>query len=54
MVFITVKKVSGDAVKLCKKSKVKLKTADSTRVIQFMAGNNKSCLVKNLSKLTLS
>lgn len=37
-----IKKVNEDAVKLCKNSKVKLKTAGSTRVIQFMAGNNKS------------
>ena len=47
-----IKKVNKDAVKLCKKSKVKLKTAGSTRVIQFMAGNNKSCPVKNLSYLS--
>ena len=47
-----IKKVNKNAVKLCKKSKVKLKTAGNTRVIQFMAGNNKTCPVKNLSKDT--
>ncbi len=47
-----IKKVNEDAVKLCKKSKVKLETAGSTRVIQFMAGNNKTCPVKNLTKDT--
>jgi len=44
--------VNEDDVKLCKKSKAKLKTVGSTRVIQFMAGNNKTCPVKNLCKDT--
>ncbi len=49
---MTVKKVNEDAIKLYDNTKVKLKKAGGTRVIQFMAGNNKSCPVKNLSKDT--
>ena len=47
-----VKKLSADSVKLCEASKVKLKTAGTTQVVQFTAGNNKSCPVRNLSKDT--
>ena len=47
-----VKKVSKDSVKLCETTQVKLKTAGNTQVVQFTAGNNKSCLVCNLSKDT--
>lgn len=40
----------------CKKlhdlTKVKLKTAGNTSVVQFTAGNNKTCTVRNLSKDT--
>lgn len=37
------KKIDVDNVKLCETSKVKLKTAGDTSVVQFAAGNNKSC-----------
>ena len=45
-----VRKVSSDDVKLYDLTQVKLKTAGNTSVIQFTAGNNKSCPVRNLSK----
>lgn len=47
-----VRKVKPDAVKLSETSKVKLKTSGNTQVVQFTAGNNKKCPVKNLSKDT--
>lgn len=47
-----IKKIDSDTVKLCETTKVKLKTAGNTRVVQFTAGNNKSCPVQNLSKET--
>ena len=31
-------------------TKVKLKTAGNTQFVQFTAGNNKACPVRNLSK----
>ena len=37
-----IKKIDSDTVKLCETTKVKLKTAGNTRVVQFTAGNNKS------------
>ena len=49
---MTVKKVSGDAIKPYDNTRVKLKTSGNTQEIQFMAGNNKTCSVKNLSKDT--
>lgn len=39
-------------VKLHDLTKVKLKTAGNTSVVQFTAGNNKTCTVRNLSKDT--
>ena len=45
-----VRKVSSNDVKLYDLTQVKLKTAGNTSVIQFTAGNNKSCPVRNLSK----
>ncbi len=45
-----VRKVSADDVKLYDLTQVKLKTAGNTQVVQFTAGNNKSCPVKNISK----
>ena len=47
-----VRKVSSNDVKLYDLTQVKLKTAGNTSVIQFTAGNNKSCPVRNLSKDT--
>ncbi len=44
------KKVSAVGVKLYDMTKVKMKTAGNTSVVQFTAGNNKSCPVRNLSK----
>ncbi|MDD6070504.1 MAG: hypothetical protein PUC12_06775, partial [Clostridiales bacterium] len=40
--FMRIKKIDSDTVKLCETTKVKLKTAGNTRVVQFTAGNNKS------------
>ena len=45
-----VRKVNSDGVKIHDSVQVKLKTAGTTQVIQFTAGNNKSCPVRNLSK----
>ncbi len=45
-----VRKVSSNDVKLYDLTQVKLKTAGNTQVVQFTAGNNKSCPVCNLSK----
>ena len=45
-----VKRISADDVKLYDMTQVKLKTAGNTQVVQFTAGNNKSCPVRNLSK----
>ena len=47
-----VRKVKSDAVKLSETTTVKLKTSGNTQVVQFTAGNNKKCPVKNLSKDT--
>ena len=47
-----VKKVSKDSVKLCETTQVKLKTAGNTQVVQFTAGNNKACPVRNIAKDT--
>ncbi len=47
-----VRKVNPDDVKVCDSAKVKLKTSGNTQVVQFTAGVNKSCPVRNLSKDT--
>ena len=47
-----VRKMNQVDVKLHDLTKVKLKTAGNTSVVQFMAGNNKTCTVRNLSKDT--
>lgn len=47
-----VRKVSADDVKLYDLTQVKLKTTEKTQVVQFAAGNNKTCTVRNLSKDT--
>ena len=45
-----VRKVNSDGVKIHDSVQVKLKTAGNTQVVQFTAGNNKSCPIRNLSK----
>ena len=47
-----VRKMKSVDVKLYDSTKVKLKTAGNTQVVQFTAGVNKSCPVQNLSKET--
>ena len=47
-----IRKVNSDGVKIHDSVQVKLKTAGNTSVVQFTAGNNKSCPVRNLSKDT--
>lgn len=47
-----IQRKNADAVKLYDITPVKLKTAGSTQVVQFTAGNNKSCPVRNISKDT--
>lgn len=47
-----IRKVNSVDVKLHDLTKVKLKTAGNTSVVQFTAGNNKTCTVRNLSKDT--
>lgn len=47
-----IRKVNSVDVKLHNLTKVKLKTAGNTSVVQFTAGNNKTCTVRNLSKDT--
>lgn len=47
-----VRKMNQVDVKLHDLTKVKLKTAGNTSVVQFTAGNNKTCTVRNLSKDT--
>lgn len=47
-----VRKVKSDDVKIHDSVQVKLKTSGNTQVVQFTAGVNKSCLVRNLSKDT--
>ena len=47
-----IRKVNSVDVKLYDLTKVKLKTAGNTSVVQFTAGNNKTCTVRNLSKDT--
>ena len=47
-----VRKMNQVDVKLHDLIKVKLKTAGNTSVVQFTAGNNKTCTVRNLSKDT--
>ena len=47
-----VRKMNQVYVKLHDLTKVKLKTAGNTSVVQFTAGNNKTCTVRNLSKDT--
>lgn len=45
-----IKKVNSDVIKLYETSEVKLKIAGNTREVQFMAGNNNRCPIKNISK----
>lgn len=47
-----VRKVSSNDIKIHDSVQVKLKTAGNTSVVQFTAGNNKTCSVVNLSKDT--
>lgn len=47
-----IRKVNSVDVKLHDLTKVKLKTAGDTSVVQFTAGNDKTCTVRNLSKDT--
>ena len=47
-----VRKVNSNDVKIPDLVQVKLKTAGNTSVVQFTAGNNKTCTVRNLSKDT--
>ena len=47
-----VRKVNSDDVKIHDSVQVKLKTAGTTQVVQFTAGDNKSCPVRNISKDT--
>ena len=47
-----VRKMNQVDVKLHDLTKVKLKTAGNTLVVQFTTGNNKTCSVVNLSKDT--
>lgn len=47
-----VRKVNSNDVKIHDLDQVKLKTAGNTSVVQFTAGNNKTCSVVNLSKDT--
>lgn len=47
-----IRKMKSVDVKLYDSTKVKLKTAGNTQVVQFTAGVNKSCPVQNLSKDT--
>ena len=47
-----VRKVNSNDIKIHDSVQVKLKTAGNTSVVQFTAGNNKTCTVRNLSKDT--
>lgn len=47
-----VRKVNSNDIKIHDSVQVKLKTAGNTQVVQFTAGNNKTCSVRNLSKDT--
>lgn len=47
-----IRKVNSVDVKLYGLTKVKLKTDGNISVVQFTAGNNKTCTVCNLSKDT--
>ena len=47
-----VRKVNSNDVKIHDLVQVKLKTAGNTSVVQFTAGNNKTCTVRNLTKDT--
>ena len=47
-----VRKVNSNDIKIHDSTKVKLKTAGNTSVVQFTAGNNRTCTVRNLSKDT--
>lgn len=47
-----VRKVKSDDVKIHDSVQVKLKTSGNIQVVQFTAGVNKSCPVRNLSKDT--
>lgn len=45
-----VKRMNSDEVKVADSAMVKFKTAGNISVVQFIAGVNKSCSVKNISK----
>ena len=47
-----VRRMNSVDVKLHDSARVKLKTSGNTQVVQFTAGVNKSCPVRNLSKDT--
>ena len=47
-----VRKVNSNDIKIHDSVQVKLKTSGNTSVVQFTAGNNKTCSVVNLSKDT--
>lgn len=47
-----VRKINSNDIKIHDSVQVKLKTAGNTSVVQFTAGNNKTCSVVNLSKDT--
>ena len=47
-----VRKVNSNDIKIHDSVQVKLKTVGNTSVVQFTAGNNKTCTVRNLSKDT--
>lgn len=49
MCFYVHKKMNQFDVKIYDLTKVKLKTAVNTLVVRFTTGNNKICIVRNLS-----
>ena len=51
-VFLRIKRINQNDIKLSNTAKVKVKTTGNTQVVQFTAGNNKKCSVVNLSKDT--
>lgn len=49
---MSVRKVNSNEIKIYDSVQVKLKTAGNISVVQFTDGNNKTCIVRNLSKDT--
>lgn len=47
-----IRRMNSDDIKVCDSVQVKLKTAGNIQVIQFTAGVNKTCPVRNLSRDT--